>query len=395
MTPQKTMVVAGVMSGTSADGADVAFVRVTPKQDAAKPGLKLLAHVAFPYPKRLREAVLSAMDAPAISMADTARLHWRLGEFYGACIAKAQQQTGIRARLAGVHGQTLYHQGSPASYLGDGLRCTLQVGEASEVAARARLPVVSDFRPADMVAGGQGAPLVPMFDQVFFSHPKRNRVLQNLGGIANMTALPAGTDALLAFDSGPASMVIDACMQRLFGKAFDRNGATAKRGRTLQPVVAERMTTAYFSAPAPKSCGREEFGAVFTDRFLALCRSAGGSDVDAIATATALTAESILHAYRSFVWPFLGQHAPLADRTEYIVAGGGANNRTLMALLRNGLEPLGVSVSTTDDYGVPTQAKEAMAFALLAWLRWHELPGNVPSATGATRSAILGRITLP
>lgn len=395
MTTQKAMVVAGVMSGTSADGADVAFVRIAPRKDSAKPAIKLLAHVEFPYPMKLREAVLSAMDAPSISMADTARLHWRLGEFYGDCVTKTKHHVGTRARLVGLHGQTLYHQGASKPFLGKPLRCTLQMGEASEVAARTGLPVVSNFRPADMVAGGQGAPLVPMFDRVFFSHPKRNRILQNLGGIANMTALPAGSHGLLAFDSGPASMVIDTCMQRLFGKAFDRNGATAKRGRVLQDVVAKSMSLPYFSAPAPKSCGREEFGAAFTDRFITTCRKAGGTDADVVATATALTAESILHAYRSFVWPFLGQQAPLADRTEYIVAGGGAKNRTLMATLRNGLEPLGVAVRTTDEYGVPTQAKEAMAFALLAWLRWNELPGNVPSATGALRPAILGRITLP
>ena len=250
MIAQKTMIVAGVMSGTSADGADVAFVRITPGRTAATPKLKLLAHAEFPYPKKLREAVLAAMDAPAISMADTARLHWRLGEFYGDCIANAQQQTGLRAKIAGVHGQTLYHQGTPGKFLGDTLRCTLQMGEASEVASRTRLPVVSDFRPADMVAGGQGAPLVPMFDRVFFAHAKRNRVLQNLGGIANMTAIPAGAESLLAFDSGPASMVIDACMQKLFGKRYDRNGATARRGRVLDGVIAQAMTLPYFSVAA-------------------------------------------------------------------------------------------------------------------------------------------------
>ena len=395
MIERRTMTVAGVMSGTSADGTDVAFVRITRTDEAAKPKLKLLAHVAFPYPKKLRGAVMEAMDAAAISMADVARLHWRLGEFYGDCIAASQQQTGLRAVLAGVHGQTLYHQGNSTKFLGEPLRCTLQMGEASEVASRGGLPVVSDFRPADMAVGGQGAPLVPMFDRVFFAHAKRNRVLQNLGGIANMTAMPAGSDALLAFDSGPASMVMDACMQRLFGKAYDRNGTTAKRGRVLQDVVADAMRLPYFHAPAPKSCGREEFGAAYADRFIATCRKTGAGDADIVATATALTAESILHAYRTFVWPFLGQTAPLADRTEYIVAGGGAKNATLMEMLRNGLEPLGVKVSTTDEHGVPAQAKEAMAFALLAWLRWHELPGNVPSATGATRPAMLGRVTLP
>jgi anhydro-N-acetylmuramic acid kinase len=395
MKTQKTMIVAGVMSGTSADGVDVALVRITPTKDATKPRLKLLAHTAFPYPKKLREAVLVSMDAPTMSTADFARLHWKLGEFYGNCIAQAQKLSGIRARLTGVHGQTIYHQGVPTKFLGEPLRCTLQIGEASEVTARTGLPVVSDFRPADMVAGGQAAPLVPMFDRVFFAHPKRNRVLQNLGGIANMTAIPAGTDKLLAFDSGPASMVIDACMQQLFGKNYDRDGATAKRGNVINEVLADALKLPYFHLPAPKSCGREEFGKAYVERFITACRQRNAKSEDIIATATALTAESILAAYRTIVWPFLGQIAPLAQSTDYVIAGGGAKNATLMKLLREGMEPLGVTVSTTDDLGVPSQAKEAMAFALLAWLRWHELPGNVPSATGASRPAILGRITLP
>jgi anhydro-N-acetylmuramic acid kinase len=393
--PQRTMIVAGVMSGTSADGVDVALVRVTPGKEANTPRLKLLGHAAFPYPKKLREAVLAAMDAQSISTADLARLHWRLGEFYGYAVTRAQLQIGPRAALVGMHGQTVFHQGTATKFLGEPLRCTWQIGEASEVSARTDLPVVSDFRPADMAAGGQAAPLVPMFDRVFFAHAKRNRVLQNLGGIANMTAIPAGSSDTLAFDSGPASVVIDSCMQALYGRAYDRNGATAKRGKVIREVLDAALALPYFAAPAPKSCGREEFAGKFVDRFLADCRRHSAKPEDAVATATAMTAESILHAYRTFVWPFLGQRAPLASATDYIVAGGGANNTTLMNMLRAGLEPLGVTVTTSAEHGVPPEAKEAMAFALLAWLRWHRLPGNVPSATGASRAVLLGRVTLP
>ncbi len=395
LEPQKAMVVAGVMSGTSADGADVALVRIAPSKDARTPKMKLLGHGAFPYPKKLRYAVLAAMDAKAISTAELAQLHWRLGEFYGDALARAQAQLGVKAKLAGMHGQTVYHQGAATKFLGDRLRCTWQIGEASEVAARAGVPVVSDFRPADMVAGGQAAPLVPMFDRVFFAHAKRNRVLQNLGGIANMTAMPAGSSDLLAFDSGPASVVMDGCMQALFSKAYDRGGAVAKRGSVVGSVVKGALKLPYFSALPPKSCGREEFGGAYVARFIAACRKAGANDADVVATATTLTAESILAAYRAFVWPFLGQRAPLAEATDYIAAGGGAKNATLMALVRAGLEPLGVTISTTEAFGVPAEAKEAMAFALLAWLRWHGLPGNVPAATGASREVLLGRVTLP
>lgn len=354
-TAAKPMVVAGVMSGTSADGVDVALVRIAPPR--AKPGttpgaagaprLKLLGHLAIPYPRALRAAVLAAMDAPAISTAALARLHWRLGEFYGDSIARAQDQLGVRTTLAGVHGQTIFHQGIPAKYLNQSLRCTWQIGEVSETATRAGMPVVSDFRPADMVAGGQGAPLVPVFDRVFFAHPRRNRVLQNLGGIANMTALPAGSNDLIAFDSGPASVVIDGCMQALYGKAFDRNGAVAARGSVAQAVLGRELRLPYFAAAPPKSCGREEFGGAYVTRFIAACRRENARDADIVATATAFTAESILQAYRNAVWPHLGQRAPLARATDYIVGGGGANNRTLMQLLRAGLEPLGVTVNTT------------------------------------------------
>ena len=389
------MIVAGVMSGTSADGIDVALVRIAPTANLATPKIRLLGHLAVPYARKTRDAVLATMDAQSVSAAELARLHWRLGELYGDAILAAQREFGVKAALVGVHGQTIYHQGSAEKYLGRAMRCTWQIGEAAEVAGRTGLPVVSDFRPADMAVGGQGAPLVPVFDRVYFGHANRNRILQNLGGIANMTALPAGSSDVLAFDSGPANCIIDLCMQRLFGGRFDRNGATAARGKVVQAVVDAAMRLPYFSAPAPKSCGREQFGNAFAEKMIEDCRKLGASNADVIATATALTAQSVLHSYRSLVWPFLGQRAPLADATEYIVSGGGALNATLMRLLRQGLEPLYVEVKGMRDFGMPAEAKEAAAFALLAWLRWHGLPGNVPAATGASRAVLLGKVMLP
>ncbi len=391
----KAMVVAGVMSGTSADGIDVAVVRITPSVNADAPRIKLLKHVSFPYSKQVRQAVLASMDASSISNAELTRLHWRLGQLYGDAVAETLKQLPIRAELAAIHGQTVFHQGAEAKYLGAPVRCTLQLGEASEVAARTGIPVVSDFRTADMAVGGQGAPLVPMLDRVLYAHPKKNRVLQNLGGIANMTAIPAASSGLLAFDSGPANMVIDGCMERLFNRRFDRNGATSAKGNVLRSVLEECLRHPYFKKPAPKSCGREEFGRAFVSNFLEQCRKASPKPEDAIATATTLTAQSILRSYADLVWPFLGQHAPLADTTEYIVAGGGARNRTLMNLLRRGLEPLGVVVRESESTGLPPEAKEAVAFALLAWLRWDGMPGNVPAATGAARAVSLGKVTLP
>jgi len=396
MMKPKSLVVAGVMSGTSADGVDVALCRIGPPSTSdGTPRVKLIGAAEFRYPKALRSAVLSAMDAKTTSVAEMSRLNWRLGEVYADAVESTAEQFGVKFGLVGCHGQTIYHQGVASKYLGSPVRCTWQIGEASVIAEKLRVPVVSDFRPADLAAGGQGAPLVPMLDYVMFRSAKVNRVLQNLGGIANMTAIPASSSVedVLAFDSGPSNMVIDACMTRLFGKAFDRDGVVARRGKVIRQVVDRCLREPYFSAPPPKSCGREEFGDAFVDRFMAMCRKAGASDADVIATATALTSESILDSYRRFVWPHLGQKAPVARGVEYVVAGGGARNATLMAMLREGLEPLGVRVRATDELGVPTQAKEGVAFALLAWLSWNGLPGNVPSATGAARPVVLGKVT--
>ncbi len=389
------MVVAGVMSGTSADGIDVALVQISPSDQPITPAINLLGHTHVPYAKSVRDAVLQAMDAHSITTAQLASLHTRLGQLYGEAVVQAQQQATLRAELCGVHGQTVFHAGAPFRFLGKPQRCTWQLGEASEITERTGLPVVSDFRPADIAAGGQGAPLVPVLDRALFAHATHNRILQNLGGIANLTAIPAGSSAMLAFDSGPANVVIDAAMQRLFGKRFDRNGTTAAQGTPVGPVLKAALALPYFSLPAPKSCGREQFGEAYVEQLIAQCRKHRASDADVIATATALTSETILHAYRTLVWPFLGQRAPLAEATDYIVAGGGAKNATLMRQLRAGLEPLGLQVQNSDAFGMPAQAKEAVAFALLAWLRWHRLPGNIPEATGASRPVLLGKVNLP
>jgi anhydro-N-acetylmuramic acid kinase len=271
------------------------------------------------------------------------------------------------------------------------------MGEAAVIAERLRVPVVSDLRPPDMAASGQGAPLVPMLDYCMFRSAKVSRVLQNLGGIGNLTAIPAGAgvDGVMAFDTGPANMVMDACMKRLFGREFDRGGAVARRGRVLQEVVARVLGEGYFSALPPKSCGREQFGEAFVSRFVAMCRKAGGRacrDEDVIATATALTAASVVDAYRRFVAGHVERVAPLAQ-VEFVVAGGGAKNASLMGMLRDGLEPRGAKVRLMEELGVPAQAKEAVAFALLAWLSWNGLPGNVPAATGANRAVVLGKVT--
>jgi anhydro-N-acetylmuramic acid kinase len=390
----KSMVVAGVMSGTSADGVDVALCRISPAvEERGTPKVELLGHVGVSYLKTVRAAVLCAMDADAIPVAELSRLNWLLGEVYADAVVKAQEQVGVRAELVGCHGQTIYHQGVAERYLGKDVRATWQIGEASVIAERLRVPVVSDFRPADLAAGGQGAPLVPMLDYVMFRSATVSRVLQNLGGIGNLTAIPAGAgvDGVMAFDTGPGNMVIDACMKRLYEREFDESGEVARTGRVLQEVVDGILREGYFSALPPKSCGREQFGEAFVSRFIAMCRKVGGRedrDEDVVATATALTATSVVDAYRQFVSGHLGGAAPV----EFVVAGGGAKNDVLMKMLGDGFAPLKVKVRLMEELGVPSQAKEAVAFALLAWLSWHGLPGNVPAATGARRAVVLGKV---
>ncbi len=381
------MIVAGIMSGTSADGIDVAVVHIS---WAGPAKVKLISHQGFSYPATLRRAVLSAMNAATTSTAELARLNWRLGLAYAEAVAATLKRHKVKLNLIGCHGQTLYHQAGAIAYAGRKFACTLQAGEAAAIAAATGVPVVSNFRPADMLAGGQGAPLVPLLDYVFFADGKRGRVLQNIGGIANLTAIPAGTaiDALAAFDTGPGNMVIDALTQNLFGKRFDRNGAIAARGSVLEPVLKESLRLPYFKLKPPRTAGREQFGREYAATFLAACRRLSKKPEDAIATATALTAASIAQSYARFVQPKMKGHA-----VDYIVSGGGVRNAALMGMLALRLEPLGCKPRTSEHFGLPAAAKEAAAFALLAWMSWHHLPGNVPAATGARRPAILGQVT--
>jgi anhydro-N-acetylmuramic acid kinase len=389
MKPQ-TMNVAGVMSGTSADGIDVAVLRIASGTKHFWPRMKLLAHEGFRYPAPLRKAVLAAMNARTTNTAELAHLNWRLGIAYAEAVNATVKQHKIKLDLIGCHGQTLYHQAQVQRYLGKSFACTWQAGEAAVIAAETGVHVVSNFRTADMANGGQGAPLVPILDHFLFSDPKRARVLQNIGGIANLTVLPAGAygNKVQAFDTGPGNMVIDALAQKLFAKPYDRNGAIAARGQVLEPVLAEMLRNPYFSLKPPRTTGREQFGREYAAQFLSACRHVSRKPEDALATATVLTAETIARSFNQFVLPKM-KNAPI----DYIVSGGGARNSTLMAMLAQRLEPMGCNIATIDKFGMPAEAKEAAAFALMAWLTWHYLPGNVPSATGAKRPVILGQFS--
>jgi len=373
------------MSGTSADGINVALVRIQTRRGASgKPAL--IGHAEYPYAVNIRRAVLAAMNAQSASVADLSRLNFLLGELYADAVLATQKRFRVKADLVGCHGQTIYHQGESAPYLGRTVAVTWQTGEGAVVAARVGAPCVSDFRPADMAAGGKGAPLVPFLDYLFYRDSRVGRIVQNIGGIANLTAIPAGAgpEKVIAFDTGPGNMVIDAAMERLFGKRFDRGGRVAASGTVDDGAIAKLMRTPFFREKPPKTAGREEFGREFVAKFVRLCGRTNKANV--AATATAFTVRSIADAVQRFV-------LRRARFAEMVVSGGGAKNPTLMGMLANELSTLGVALRTSDEFGIPAEAKEAVAFALMAYETWHRRPSNVPSATGAKRSAVLGKIS--
>jgi anhydro-N-acetylmuramic acid kinase len=407
----KEMIVAGVMSGTSADGINVALVRfksdrlarrglVSKSSRGRDPGvhalrgsdIELLGHAEYPYPKPIRAFVLSAMNALAASVADLARLNFLLGELYSDAVLATQRRFRLKADLVGCHGQTLYHQGEPTSFLGHKISATWQTGEAAIIAARTGVPVVSDFRPADMAAGGKGAPLVPFLDYMLFRDSHIGRIVQNIGGIANLTAIPPNASAsqIIAFDTGPGNMVIDAVTEKLFGKPFDRDGRIAASGKVLHGIVNQFLRRQFFLKKPPKTAGREDFGRTFVEGFLRACGNCRKED--AVATATALTARSIAAAAKRYV---AGKSALSKNEQEMILSGGGAKNLTLVSMLEAELAPIRIRLRSSDEFGVPSGAKEAIAFALLARETWRRRPSNLPSATGAKRAAVLGKIAYP
>ena len=380
------MIVAGVMSGTSADGINVALVRVTAGRDGW-PTFKCLAHAEYPYPGRVRQTILRTMNAPEARVADLARLNFLLAELYAEAILAAQRRFGITVGLVGCHGQTLYHQGEVRPFAGRRLAVTWQTGEGAVIAARVGVPVVSDFRPADMAHGGRGAPLVPFLDYLQYRDTRVGRIIQNIGGIANLTAIPVGASLarVMAFDTGPGNMVIDAVSGQLCGKPYDRDGHIASSGLVLDRVVMAILRGRFFQQPPPKTAGREEFGREFVAKFLRRC--SGASNADVVATATALTARSIAEGIRRFVLPTRKPYA------ELVVSGGGTKNPVLMGMLAEAVRRLDLAVRKSDEFGLPSDAKEAIAFALLAYQTWEGRPSNLPSATGAKRPAILGKLS--
>jgi len=362
------MRVLGLLSGTSADGASAALVEITGPPPV--PRIRLLFHRTYPYPAALRKRILAlpAAGAPALCRAD-----FELGEVFARAALRAVREAGIEPDLVASHGQTVWHD-PPVRGRGG---ATLQIGQPAVIAERTGRPVAADFRTRDVAAGGQGAPLVPFFDGIAF-RPARGeglRCVQNIGGIANVTVV--GEEGVrCAFDTGPGNSVIDAAVRRVTRgrRTYDRGGRIAAAGRVDQATVTRLLRDKYFRAPPPKSTGRERFG----DELVAALALRGG---DLVATLTEYVARAIHDAYRRHVFP-------LGRVGEVLLSGGGARNPVLRRRLRELFNPM--PLRTTDCAGVPGDAREAMAFALLGWARVRGVPGNVPAATGARRAVVLG-----
>ena len=372
------------MSGTSLDGIDVAIIDITGSGYKAK--INVLTSHSVPYPRKVREALLAVSNTSTLT-GDISRLNFVLGELY----AEALEETAERAeipldtiKLIGCHGQTIFHEGQGAQYLGKRVASTLQIGESSVISERTGIDVISNFRERDMAAGGKGAPLVPYLDYMLIRHRGRGRVAVNIGGIANLTAIPpnTSTDRVIAFDTGPGNMVIDQLVTRITsgGLTYDRDGAMAAAGEIDAKLLAKLLRDKYFRAKPPKTAGREQYGVEFVSKLL----DTELSSEDLVATATALTAESIALGVRNFILPEMRVD-------EVFVSGGGTHNPTLMRMLSKALGE--VPVKETTEVGLDVDAKEAIAFAVMAYETAHARPSNVPMATGAKRSVILGKVT--
>jgi len=369
--------VAGLMSGTSADGVDVAIVDIAPE------GCRLKAFHTYAYPNALKRQVLDACSPSTSSVDLICRLNFALGELFAAAVVRLARQSRIPLRsidLIASHGQTIHHLPPRKHKSGS----TLQIGEPCVIAERTGITTVADFRPRDIAAGGQGAPLVPFADHALFTHPRLNRVLCNIGGIANITFLRAAgrLEEVIAFDTGPGNMIMDALITGITNgrRHYDNGGRLASKGVANAPVLRDLLKHPYLRRPAPKTTGREEFGADFAAGLQERCRQLALAPEDVMATACAFTAKTIELGCRALKRPI----------DEMILCGGGSRNHHLVGLLRRELAPTRVLVM--DDLGLNADAKEAVSFAILGERTIRGMASNTPSATGANRPVVLGKI---
>jgi anhydro-N-acetylmuramic acid kinase len=376
------MRVAGLMSGTSADGIDATII------DINKDKINVLAYDTFPYPDAVRRGIFRLVESKDAGTADVSHLNFVIGEVFAEAVLKLCRKSGIDLKtidLIGSHGQTIYHNPKGRRLWKRMVRCTLQIGEPAVIAQRTGITTVADFRPRDIAAGGQGAPLVPFADYVLFRDKKKNRAIQNIGGIANVTYLPAGCGRcdIIAFDTGPGNMIIDGIVSLATKdrEKFDRGGKIAGQGAVDRELLNNMLRHPFFKIRPPKSTGREMFGKEYRDILYRRARRKGLSIEDIAATVTAFTAASIALSYKRFL---------PAMPDELVLCGGGAKNNTLIKMLRQEIDKVKILVS--DELGISCDAKEAISFAILAYATVKGIANNVPSATGAKQSLILGKI---
>ncbi|MAT38830.1 MAG: anhydro-N-acetylmuramic acid kinase [Ectothiorhodospiraceae bacterium] len=381
--------VCGLMSGTSVDAVDAALVRIRGK--AHETSIEVVCWTELPFSDEVRNVILGNTDVSTSNVSDICMLQVILGHLYADAVEACCEEAGIdpaTVDLIGMHGQTLYHLPNPVAIAEREVAGTFQAGSAPVLAYRTGTPVVSDFRSADIAAGGQGAPLLPYVDYLLFGSDSEHRVLLNIGGIANITWLPpdAAEDQIVAFDSGPGNMVVNALMERLYERSYDLNGEVACKGRLNQDLFSWMIGHEYFRRALPKSTGREVFGGSFIDELLEIARELDvTSPEDIISTASQLTVKSIAIA--------IEQVTQTAPSFRVYAAGGGARNKFFMDGLHHALGP--GKVQNFDALGISPDAREAISFAVLAneWL--HGIKANLPAVTGASKKVLLGSVTMP
>ena len=380
------MYIAGVMSGTSLDGIDVAFVHIEGNSFDSK--VELIHFTTVPFSSDIKNEIQQALSIDTSNVQLICSLNFKLG----LCFANAVKEVCKKANfsleqldLIGSHGQTIYHQPKQE---GNIISSTLQIGEPAVMAYETETTVISNFRTMDMAAGGQGAPLVPYSEIILYRHQTKNRLLQNIGGIGNVTVIPSkrSNESVIAFDTGPGNMVIDEVCQRLFHVPYDQNGGLAKQGVVVDEILTYCMNHPFLNMQPPKSTGREQFGKGFVSELLK--RFEKYSKESILTTVTMFTACSIVHHYKEFILPHY-------EIDEVILGGGGSYNDTLVEMVRNGLKEEKCAIFIQEDIGYSSAAKEAIAFAILANETYHRNPSNVPSATGAKKSVVLGNTTFP
>lgn len=370
----ETKRVIGLMSGTSCDSIDAGLCEVRPDLKC-----KLLYGINYKYPEHIRAKIFQLFSGHA-SVKDVCQMNFAIGKCFAEACRLIISEFGKPDFIAS-HGQTIYHAPQDEKLDGISLKSTLQIGESSVISRETGCPVISNFREADIAAGGEGAPLVCFADEKWFKPLGKNIVVQNIGGIANGTIISHSLPTF-GFDTGPGNIMIDYCVNKFFGLTCDKNGRIAKEGNICESWLDCLLQDEYYFKNPPKTTGREYFSQIYIENAL---KFAPPEPKDIIATITALTAKTIVQAYERFILPKI-------DIEEVIVGGGGTYNSTLMKLLRTYL-PVEIALKTHEDYGISNNFKEVMAFALLGYCNYYGIPNNLPECTGAAEMSVLGKMT--